>query len=168
VPIFDGTSAKEKRARIHDPDPPVLRWRLSEETRTLVPSVKSGLGCVKPSTSRRLVHLCRTRKPRNIARSASVVDVIDIAQLYQAGETTQRIVTSFGISKTRVATVLREEGITIRRHGLNDGQVNEAATFYVAGKSLAWLGARYGVSHTTIANALRRQGIELRSRPGWS
>ena len=62
---------------------------------------------------------------------------------------------------------LREQGVTIRRQGLTDDQVREAATFYSAGRSLAWLGVRYGISHTTIATALRRQGIQLRPRPGW-
>jgi hypothetical protein len=57
-------------------------------------------------------------------------------------------------------------GVTIRRQGLSDEQVAEAATLYTAGKSLAWLGARYGVSHTTVAAALRRRGMTLRPRPG--
>jgi transcriptional regulator of aromatic amino acid metabolism len=34
---------------------------------------------------------------------------------YEADETTQQIGTRYGMSKTRVATVLREHGITIRR-----------------------------------------------------
>jgi hypothetical protein len=67
----------------------------------------------------------------------------------------------------RRADVLREQGITIRRQGLADEQVSEAAELYSAGKSLAWIGARFGVSHTTIATALRRQEIHLRPRPGW-
>jgi DNA-binding transcriptional regulator LsrR (DeoR family) len=95
-------------------------------------------------------------------------DTADIMARYEAGETTQQIGTHYGISKTRVATVLREQGVTIRRQGLNDVQVNEAATLYAAGRSLAWIGARYGVSHTTVATALRRTGNELRSRPGWA
>jgi hypothetical protein len=48
-------------------------------------------------------------------------------QRYEAGETTQQIGARYGISKTRVATVLREQGITIRRQGLNNEQVSEAA-----------------------------------------
>jgi hypothetical protein len=65
-----------------------------------------------------------------------------------------------------VATVLREQGITIRRRGLTIEQSAEAEMLYSDGKSLAWLGARYDVSHTTVASALRRQGMQLRSRPG--
>jgi transcriptional regulator of aromatic amino acid metabolism len=63
--------------------------------------------------------------------------------------------------------VLREQGVAIRRQGLNDEQVSEAAMLYAAGRSLAWLGARYDVSHTTVATALRRHGFQLRRRPGW-
>lgn len=87
---------------------------------------------------------------------------------YEVGETTQQVGTRYGISKTRVATVLRLQGITIRRRGLTTEQAREAGTLYAAGKSLAWLGGRFGVSHTTDASALRRQDIRLRARPGWS
>jgi hypothetical protein len=41
-------------------------------------------------------------------------DIDDIAQHYQAGETTQRIGTRYGTSKIRVATILREQGIALR------------------------------------------------------
>jgi hypothetical protein len=105
-------------------------------------------------------------KPRS-KRFLTTKDVVDIVHCYQVGETTQGIGNRYGISKTRVAGVLREQGIAIRRQGINDERVHEAATLYGAGKSLAWLGDRYGVSHTTVATALRRQGVQLRRRPGW-
>ena len=107
------------------------------------------------------------RKPRS-KRFLTAQDIADIVQRYEAGETTQQIGNRYGISKTRVANILREQGITIRCQGLTGEQMIEAATLYNAGRSLAWLGARYGGSHTTVANALRRQGIPLRPRPGWS
>ncbi|MDB5183434.1 MAG: hypothetical protein JWO07_115 [Candidatus Saccharibacteria bacterium] len=97
-----------------------------------------------------------------------LADLIDIRDRYQLGMTTQQIGTHYGISKTRVASVLREQGVTIRRQGLTTEQVTEAATLYRKGKSLAWLGAKYGVSNTAITTALRRQGVQLRARPGWS
>jgi hypothetical protein len=100
-------------------------------------------------------------------RFLSAEDITDIVDQYEAGETTQQIGTRYGISKTRVAAKLRQEGVAIRRQGLTDEQATEAANLYTAGKSLAWLGGRYGVSHTTVATALRRSGIPLRPRPGW-
>jgi transcriptional regulator of aromatic amino acid metabolism len=106
------------------------------------------------------------RKSRS-KRFLSAQALTEIAHRYEAGETTQQVGTRYGISKTRVANVLREQGVTIRRRGLTNEQVAEAAVHYGDGKSLAWLGARYDVSHTTVATALRRQGIQLRPRPGW-
>lgn len=107
-----------------------------------------------------------THKPRS-KRFLTNVEIADIAARYQAGESTQQIGSHYGISKTRVATVLREQGVTLRRQGLTDEQVREAARLYLAGQSLANLGAHFDVSHATIANVLHRQGVQLRPRPGW-
>ncbi|WP_308204775.1 helix-turn-helix domain-containing protein [Gordonia sputi] len=71
------------------------------------------------------------------------------------------------MSKTRVATILREQGVPLRRQGLTDEQVSEAMQLYETGKSLATLGAHFGVSHATIANVLKKHGVRLRPRPGW-
>jgi hypothetical protein len=88
-------------------------------------------------------------KPRS-KRFLTADDVTDIVDRYESGETTQEIGKRYGISKTRVADVLCEQGVAIRRQGLNHEQVDEAATQYAAGRSLAWFGARYGVSHTRL------------------
>jgi hypothetical protein len=58
-------------------------------------------------------------------------DLADIAASYQAGATTEQIGNRRGISKIRVATVLGEQGISIRRQGLAEEQAAEAATLYV-------------------------------------
>lgn len=100
-------------------------------------------------------------------RFLTAQDTADIVARYQAGETTQQVGTRYGISKTRVATILREQDVTIRRQGLSNEQAREAITLYEAGKSLGWIGARFGVSHTTIAAKLRQHGVQLRPRPGF-
>ena len=84
-------------------------------------------------------------------------DLTDIAARYESGETTQQVGTRYCISKSRVTNILREQGVTIRRQGLNDERIREAATLYAAGRSLAWLGARYGVS---IRQSLWRFGAK--------
>lgn len=94
-------------------------------------------------------------------------DITEIVRVYEAGRSTQHIGSHYGMSKTRVATILREQGVPLRRQGLTDEQVSEAAQLYEAGKSLATLGAHFGVSHATIANVLKKRGIRLRPRPGW-
>lgn len=106
--------------------------------------------------------------PPRTKRFLSADDIDDILQNYESGDTTEQIGNRYSISKTRVATVLREQGIAIRRQGLTQEQVRKAAGLYAKGRSTAWLGARYNVSHTTVAAALRRKGIQLRPRPGWA
>ena len=105
-------------------------------------------------------------KPRS-KRFLTAEDITDVVHRYEAGESTQQVGNHYGISKTRVATILHVQSITIRRQGLNHEQVREAAALYATGKSLAQIGARHGVSHTTVATAFRRQGFQLRPRPGW-
>lgn len=118
----------------------------------------------------RLDHTRCITTSQNLARSRFLNprDLTDIVARYQAGDTTQQIGTHYGISKTRVARVLREQGVPIRRQGLSDEQVRDAARLYAQAASIAQIGTRFDVSHTTVAAALRRQGIKLRPRPGWT
>jgi Sigma-70, region 4 len=137
----------------------------------------SNLGhlCKKWSELRKRIHESPARPPRSrpdapkhrSKRFLTAEHVTDIVDRYESGETTQEIGKRYGISKTRVASILTYHGVPIRRQGLNEEQVNEAARLYIAGKSLAWIGAVYAVSHTTVAAALRRKDVELRPRPGW-
>ena len=55
-------------------------------------------------------------KPRS-KRFLTSQDIAGIMHRYKAGETTQQVGTRYGISKTRVGTILRDQGITIRRQG---------------------------------------------------
>jgi DNA-binding CsgD family transcriptional regulator len=122
---------------------------------------------INESPSRPLLSRQDGRKPRS-KRFLTAPDIADIVRRYGVGETTQQIGICYGISKTRVAKVLCEQGVAMRRQGLNDQQATEAAKLYTAGRSLAWIGVRYDVSPTTIAMALRRRGAHLRPRPGWT
>jgi len=75
---------------------------------------------------------------------------------------------STGVSKSRESARLRTHGVTLRRQGLTDEQVIEAANFYTADRSLAWLAVRYTVSPMTVSRALRHHGVTLRPRLVWS
>src|SRR6476661_8940717 len=91
-----------------------------------------------------LAHLCKkwaelrkrisesTRRPASsgtLPRSKRFLvptDIDDIVRRYDAGETTEQIGAHYGISKTRVALVLREQDVTIRRQGLTEDRLSEA------------------------------------------
>jgi hypothetical protein len=81
---------------------------------------------------------------------------------------TKQLAGQYGLSKSRKSARLRSHGVTLRRQGLTDEQVIEAANFYTAGRSLAWLAVRYSVWPMTVSRVLRHHGVTLRPRPGWS
>jgi hypothetical protein len=66
--------------------------------------------CKRINESRSRAPLLRQNgpKPRS-KRFLNPQDITDLVHRYQAGETTQRIGDRYGISKTRVANVLREQ-----------------------------------------------------------
>jgi hypothetical protein len=62
-----------------------------------------------------LNHLQWIKETRRSVRNDSPLkpqDIVDIMTQYEASDTTQQIGTRYGISKTRVATILREQGVT--------------------------------------------------------
>jgi hypothetical protein len=78
--------------------------------------------------------------PPRSKRLLTAQDLTDIMHRYEAGETTQQIGERFSISKTRVASVLREQGIAIRRQGLSDTQRIEATTLYATAQIIGMVG----------------------------
>jgi hypothetical protein len=95
-------------------------------------------------------------------------DLADIIAKYECGASTKQLAGQYGLSKSRKSAGLRTHGVTLRRQGLTDQPVIEAANFYTADRSLAWLAVRYSVSPMTVSRALRHHGVTLRPRPGWS
>ena len=130
--------------------------------------------CKKWSDLRKLIQQATTRSPLlcqdgplpRLKRYLSTNDLADIAQRYESGSTTKQIATDCGISKTRVATVLREQGVTIRRQGLDAEQIDEAVRLYAGGMSLAQIGEYLGVDHGTVWRQLRKRGVKMRDTHG--
>ena len=103
---------------------------------------------------------------RRHKRRLETAEIDQIVAEYTSGASTHEIAKTHSISKSRVAGLLRDQDVKLRRQGLTAKQVSEAIQLYPAGRSLAWLAARYGVSPTTVARTLRRHGIALRPRLG--
>ena len=53
--------------------------------------------------------------------------------------------------------------VELRRMGLTEAQINEAAQLYLSGTSLAKLGQRFGCDHTTVRRALLRREVTMRT-----
>lgn len=85
---------------------------------------------------------------------------------YAAGETLRTIATDVGVSRQRLASLLRERGVRLRRTAPSDAEVQEMVRRYADGESLERVGARVGFSAGTVRNHLIAAGVLLRDPQG--
>lgn len=81
---------------------------------------------------------------------------------YRAGTDMNALARTYGIDPHRVRAHLSKASLEVRRNGLTEVQLGEAARPYMVGLSLAKLGEHFGCDHTTFGRALRRRGIPIR------
>jgi Helix-turn-helix domain len=105
-------------------------------------------------------------QPFKLDQRLKPVTVVEIVARYEAGEPSHAIAVSFGLGKGSVIRLLREAGVPIRRQGLVDDQVREAAQLYAAGHSLAKIGTRLDVDAGTIRRYLLKYGVRMRDTHG--
>jgi transposase-like protein len=89
-----------------------------------------------------------------------------LVERYQQGRTTYEIAHQFGIHRVTVSQHLHRSGVTMRRQGLSDDVLHEAARLYEAGSSLARVADQFGVDPKTIWSGLSRMGLMTRDSHG--
>lgn len=72
----------------------------------------------------------------------------------------------FGIHRVTVTALSRRHGVVLRRAGLRNAEVEEAASLYRQGWSLAELGKMFGVDPATVWRRLRAADVNM--QPPWS
>ncbi|UAL32145.1 hypothetical protein K8W59_02715 [Nocardioides rotundus] len=110
-------------------------------------------------------------KPRRAAcvRQATRVSEYDLAAAenrYEAGATLREIASDVGVSRERLAALLRSRGIKLRRSSPSDAEVDEMVRLYEGGESLERVGARLGFSAGTVRNWLLSRGVAMRDCHG--
>ncbi|WP_280273806.1 hypothetical protein [Nocardia wallacei] len=113
------------------------------------------------------------RQPKPVApqrhalkRRVSQDERAQIVAKYESGTSSNQLVADHKLAKGTILKILREGGATIRRQGLTEQQVADAADFYRTGSSLAWIGDKLGFSPTTVGKALVAAGLTLRDPHG--
>jgi len=96
--------------------------------------------------------------------SDETLDCVEVR--YHAGETLRAIANDVGPSRHRLASLLRERGVRIRRAAPSPAEVREMARRYQDGESLERVGGRLGFSAGTIRNHLIASGVTLRDPQG--
>jgi hypothetical protein len=109
----------------------------------------------------------RVGPTRALKRRLDRAEIGEIIAKYQAGNSTNQLMAEHRLAKRTISTLLKANGVMLRRQGLTDEQVREAADLYRAGRSLARIATHLGgLSPTTVARALQREGVQLRPRRG--
>lgn len=85
---------------------------------------------------------------------------------YEAGATLREIASDMGVSRERLASLLRSRGVKLRRSTPLDAEVDEMVCRYATGESLERIGTRLGYSAGTVRNWLLAKGVSMRDSHG--
>ncbi len=81
---------------------------------------------------------------------------------YQAGADMRELAKRWDVHRTTVAGHLRRAEVQLRRQGLTDEQLAEAARLYAEGWSCQRLAERYSCDDETARQRLKAAGVRLR------
>ncbi|WP_083666545.1 helix-turn-helix domain-containing protein [Saccharomonospora sp. CUA-673] len=81
---------------------------------------------------------------------------------YKSGATVYELGDQFGIERRTASAILHRHGVPMRRRGLSEEQIDDAARLYQQGWSLARIAARMDVAAGTVRQRLYERGVPIR------
>ena len=103
---------------------------------------------------------------RPLRRRLEPAQIKRIVAEYESGATTPSLCATYGLSKTGILRLLRDEGAALRRRPLTHEQVTLAKTLYERGRPIASIATRLGTSYNNVRQRLIKEGVQLRPRGG--
>jgi transposase-like protein len=88
------------------------------------------------------------------------------ATRYAAGETSTALAAEYGVAKSTILRLLRDNKIIVRRQPMRPEQVSEAGRLYESGLSLSQVAEKPKVNQETMRVAIIEAGVELRPPTG--
>ena len=85
------------------------------------------------------------RSRRATGKKLSAAEIALLSEQYRSGATAYQLAERFGIHRNTVSLHLHRRGVTMRRQGLDAGQVDHAVRLYQDGQPLARIADRYNV-----------------------
>lgn len=101
----------------------------------------------------RVVRMRRRLSPESVSR---------LVERYEAGENTPVLSQEFGISRSSLCTLLRSEGVALRRRPLDADVRQRAESLYAQGSSIRLVASTVGYSYGTVRRTLRDAGVPIR------
>lgn len=103
------------------------------------------------------------KRPRTRVRD----DALALAEArYKAGATLRDLAADLGLSRPRLASLLRARGLRLRRRSPVADEVAEMERRYLAGDSLGRVGSQLGFSAATVPTWLLAEGVAMRDAHG--
>ncbi len=116
---------------------------------------------LRPSEGR--VRDCR--KTRQVAQPNDR-QLAAVEALYAEGAKLRDLAPELGVSRVRLADLLRQRGVRIRNASPTPDEVTEMAHRYESGESLERIGKRLGFNGGTVRNRLVARGVAMRDSHG--
>ncbi len=85
---------------------------------------------------------------------------------YLAGATARKLGEGFEVDRKTVSGILKSNGVTMRLHSMQPGEIEQAIRLYESGLSLANVAKRIPYKASTIWRELKRIGVQMRDCQG--
>lgn len=137
---------------------------LAEGLSKLAPSLGYMGSLHRPIRNRARRPIQREPVPASAQRSIGSETLDTLERRYHDGEALRAIANDVGLSRHRLASLLRGRGVRIRGASPSSAEVREMARLYRVGESRKRIGDGLGYSAGTIRNHLLAAGVTLRDR----
>lgn len=108
----------------------------------------------------------REQVSRSLRRRLEPALVRRIVTEYEADATTPSLCDTYGLSKTGILRLLRDEGVTVRRRPLTVDQIEVARKLHEHGHPIAAIATHLDTSYNNVRQRLIEEGVQLRPRGG--
>ncbi|MCA9833496.1 MAG: hypothetical protein KC435_06100 [Thermomicrobiales bacterium] len=96
----------------------------------------------------------KTTSKRSLRRKLSPEMICEIVQRYESGEYTTDLSREYGISKSGLLKLLREEGVRMRKQPITPEDEQNAVNLYQGGMTINQVVEQIGYSYGTIRRVL--------------
>lgn len=126
---------------------------------------------LRPMQFESTTEAAKAKPVRGLRRRLRPEVICEIVQRYNGGEYTTYLSREYGISKSGLLRLLRDEGVKLRKQPITPEDESRAVQLYESGLTITQAEERIGYSYGTIRRVLHEEGVEVRpsavrSHPG--
>lgn len=132
----------------------------------LAPRLRRALMVVRTARLRPSEGRVRDRRKTRQVAQPNDRQLAAVEARYAEGAKLRNLAPELGVSRVRLADLLRQRGVRIRNASPTPDEVTEMVGRYESGESLEQIGKRLGFSGGTVRNRLATRGVAMRDSHG--